>query len=150
MGAGMMYFSLVYYMKARNCVCLGSGGGFVPRIMSQARLELWKDQTVGGQEQYEFAVSFMKIGDYETAEFALKEFIEKNKDHDMASMPIEINNLRDIDTYYVSLSRGALSSGDTQVSGLPVCVTNEACQKFIYLFCLMYVLVFVSHYKLTF
>ena len=27
-------------------------------------------------EQYEFAVSFMKIGDYETAEFALKEFIE--------------------------------------------------------------------------
>ena len=33
-------------------------------------------------EQYEFAVSFMKIGDYETAEFALKEFIQKNKDHD--------------------------------------------------------------------
>ena len=30
-------------------------------------------------EQYEFAVSFMKIGDYETAEFALKEFIEKNR-----------------------------------------------------------------------
>ena len=36
------------------------------------------------QDQYEFAVSFMKIGDYETAEFALKEFIEKNKDHDLA------------------------------------------------------------------
>ena len=35
-------------------------------------------------KQYEFAVSFMKIGDYETAEFALKEFIEKNKDHDLA------------------------------------------------------------------
>ena len=35
-------------------------------------------------EQYDFAVSFMKIGDYETAEFALKEFIEKNKDHDLA------------------------------------------------------------------
>ena len=29
------------------------------------------------KEQYEFAISFMKIGDYETAEFALKEFIEK-------------------------------------------------------------------------
>ena len=26
----------------------------------------------------------MKIGDYETAEFALKEFIEKNQDHDLA------------------------------------------------------------------
>ena len=36
------------------------------------------------KEQYEFAVRFMKIGDYETAEFALKEFIQKNKDHDLA------------------------------------------------------------------
>ena len=36
------------------------------------------------EEQYEFAVSFMKIGDYETAEFALKEFIEKNRDHNLA------------------------------------------------------------------
>ena len=36
------------------------------------------------EEQYEFAVSFMKIGDYETAEAALKEFIDKNKDHDLA------------------------------------------------------------------
>ena len=35
-------------------------------------------------EQYEFAVGFMKVGDYETAEFALKEFIDKNKDHDLA------------------------------------------------------------------
>ena len=34
-------------------------------------------------EQYEFAVSFIKIGDYETAEFALREFIDKNKDHDL-------------------------------------------------------------------
>ena len=36
------------------------------------------------RDQYEFAVSFMKVGDYETAEFALKEFIDKNKDHDLA------------------------------------------------------------------
>ena len=36
------------------------------------------------KDQYEFAISFMKIGDYETAEFALKEFISKNKDHDLA------------------------------------------------------------------
>ena len=36
------------------------------------------------ENQYEFAVSFMKIGDYETAEFTLKEFIDKNKDHDLA------------------------------------------------------------------
>jgi tol-pal system protein YbgF len=36
------------------------------------------------EDQYEFAVGFMKIGDYETAEFALREFIDKNKDHDVA------------------------------------------------------------------
>jgi tol-pal system protein YbgF len=36
------------------------------------------------EEQYEFAVGFMKVGDYETAEFALREFIDKNKDHDLA------------------------------------------------------------------
>ena len=51
---------------------------------------------------------------YELNGFDLREI---NKDHDIASMPVGINNLRDIDTYYyLSLSRGVLSSGDTQVS----------------------------------
>ncbi|MAJ85970.1 MAG: tol-pal system protein YbgF [Candidatus Pelagibacter sp.] len=36
------------------------------------------------KDQYDFAINFMKIGDYETAEFALKEFIEKNQEHDLA------------------------------------------------------------------
>ena len=36
------------------------------------------------KEQYDFAVSFIKVGDYETAEFALKEFIDKNKSNDLA------------------------------------------------------------------
>ena len=36
------------------------------------------------KEQYNFAVSFIKVGDYETAEFALREFIDKNKDNDLA------------------------------------------------------------------
>jgi len=31
------------------------------------------------KEQYDFALSFMKVGDYETAELVLREFIEKNK-----------------------------------------------------------------------
>ncbi len=48
----------------------------------QERDSLLPDKSPG--EQYEFAVSFMKVGDYETAEFALKEFIDKNKDHDLA------------------------------------------------------------------
>tara|TARA_B100000674_G_scaffold488204_1_gene499926 strand:+ start:880 stop:1833 length:954 start_codon:yes stop_codon:yes gene_type:complete len=36
------------------------------------------------KEQYEFAVSFIKVGDYETAEFALREFIDKNKKNELA------------------------------------------------------------------
>ena len=36
------------------------------------------------KDQYNFAVSFIKVGDYETAEFALKEFIDKNKDNELA------------------------------------------------------------------
>jgi len=34
--------------------------------------------------QYEFAVSFLKVGDYETAEFALREFIDVNSKHSLA------------------------------------------------------------------
>ena len=37
LGAGMLYYSLVYMKKAKLCVCLGSGGGFVPRMMKQAQ-----------------------------------------------------------------------------------------------------------------
>ena len=36
------------------------------------------------QEQYDFAVSFIKVGDYETAEYALREFIDKNKSNALA------------------------------------------------------------------
>ena len=36
------------------------------------------------EQQYSFAVSFIKVGDYETAELALREFIDKNKTHDLA------------------------------------------------------------------
>lgn len=40
LGAGMLYYALVYNKKAKLCVCLGSGGGFVPRIMKQAQRDL--------------------------------------------------------------------------------------------------------------
>ena len=36
------------------------------------------------EEQYKFAISFLKIGDYETAEFALREFVEVNSKHNLA------------------------------------------------------------------
>src|SRR5437016_12503971 len=37
LGMGLFYYSLVYGSKARMAVCLGSGGGFVPRLMRQAQ-----------------------------------------------------------------------------------------------------------------
>jgi len=36
------------------------------------------------EAQYEFAVSFIKIGDYETAELALREFVDNNSQHKLA------------------------------------------------------------------
>ena len=36
------------------------------------------------EEQYKFAVSFIKVGDYETAELALREFVDNNSGHDLA------------------------------------------------------------------
>jgi tol-pal system protein YbgF len=35
-------------------------------------------------EQYKFAQSFLKVGDYETAEFALREFIDSHPEHELA------------------------------------------------------------------
>ena len=40
LGAGILYYGLAYALKARICVCLGSGGGFVPRLMRKAQRDL--------------------------------------------------------------------------------------------------------------
>ena len=39
---------------------------------------------VSPEEQYKFAVSFIKVGDYDTAEVALREFIDSNAKHELA------------------------------------------------------------------
>ena len=36
------------------------------------------------EKQYEFAISFLKVGDYETAEFAFREFVETHPKHKLA------------------------------------------------------------------
>jgi hypothetical protein len=40
LGTGMLYYSLAYMHRAQVAVCLGSGGGFVPRLMRQAQRDL--------------------------------------------------------------------------------------------------------------
>jgi len=36
------------------------------------------------EERYKFAQSFLKVGDYETAEFALREFVDSHSEHELA------------------------------------------------------------------
>jgi len=40
LGAGILYYGLAYALRSATCVCLGSGGGFVPRMMRQAQRDL--------------------------------------------------------------------------------------------------------------
>ena len=40
LGAGILYYALAYTLVPKVCVCLGSGGGFVPRLMRQAQRDL--------------------------------------------------------------------------------------------------------------
>ena len=48
LGAGIFYYSIPYFLKARVCVCLGSGGGYVPRLMVDCIHELNETQMYGG------------------------------------------------------------------------------------------------------
>lgn len=52
MGDGLLVYAIVQHMRARNCVCIGSGGGFIPRIMTQARVDLHKQGIFSGNPEY--------------------------------------------------------------------------------------------------
>jgi hypothetical protein len=40
LGVGLLYYTLAYLTRAELCVCLGSGGGFTPRLMRQAQRDV--------------------------------------------------------------------------------------------------------------
>lgn len=48
LGDGLIIYSIIQFMRAKTCVCLGSGGGFVPRLMTQARYDLYKQNIFEG------------------------------------------------------------------------------------------------------
>lgn len=54
LGDGLLIYSTIQYMRAKTCVCLGSGGGFIPRIMSQARMDLHDQEIFEGVKQMEW------------------------------------------------------------------------------------------------
>ena len=52
LGDGLLIYSIIHYMRAKTIVCLGSGGGFIPRIMTQARVDLYDSQIFEGNRDY--------------------------------------------------------------------------------------------------
>jgi len=52
LGDGLLIYSIIQYMRAKICVCLGSGGGFIPRIMTQARVDLYDAGIFEGNRDY--------------------------------------------------------------------------------------------------
>ena len=52
LGDGMLIYSIIQLMRYKTCVCLGSGAGFIPRIMTQARLDLFDQGIFEGDADY--------------------------------------------------------------------------------------------------
>lgn len=52
LGDGIIIYSLIQHMRFKNCVCIGSGGGYIPRIMTQARIDLHKQGIFEGNGDY--------------------------------------------------------------------------------------------------
>lgn len=50
-GDGLLIYSIIQLMRYKNVVCLGSGGGFIPRIMTQARYDLYDQEIFTGDNQ---------------------------------------------------------------------------------------------------
>lgn len=54
LGDGLMIYSLIMFNRAKVCVCIGSGGGFIPRLMTQARKDLWEQGIFEGNNSVEW------------------------------------------------------------------------------------------------
>jgi len=52
LGDGLIVYSIIQHMRAKNCVCIGSGGGFIPRIMTQARRDLYDQGIFDGNNEF--------------------------------------------------------------------------------------------------
>lgn len=52
LGDGLLIYTIIQMMKYKTLVCLGSGGGYVPRIMTQARIDLHDQGIFEGDKDY--------------------------------------------------------------------------------------------------
>jgi hypothetical protein len=46
LGMGAIYYGIAYALKSKKCLCLGSGGGFVPKIMIEAQKRLIEEKII--------------------------------------------------------------------------------------------------------
>jgi len=54
LGDGLLIYSFIQFIRAKVCVCIGSGGGFIPRLMTQARMDLHSQGIFKGNAQNEW------------------------------------------------------------------------------------------------
>lgn len=54
LGDGLLIYSLIQFIRAKICVCIGSGGGFIPRLMTQSRKDLWEQGVFTGNNSIEW------------------------------------------------------------------------------------------------
>lgn len=52
LGDGVIVYSMIQHMKSKVCVCIGSGGGFIPRIITQSRIDLYNQKIFEGNPDY--------------------------------------------------------------------------------------------------
>jgi len=54
LGDGLLVYSLIQFIRAKICVCIGTGGGFIPRLMTQSRVDLWHQKIFEGNPSNEW------------------------------------------------------------------------------------------------
>ena len=54
LGDGLLIYSFIQFIRAKVCVCIGSGGGFIPRLMTQSRYDLWEQKIFEGNKANEW------------------------------------------------------------------------------------------------
>ncbi len=54
LGDGLLIYAFIQFIRAKICVCIGSGGGFIPRLMTQARMDLWEQKIFEGNNSVEW------------------------------------------------------------------------------------------------
>ena len=79
LGDGLIIYALIQFFRAKTCVCLGSGGGFIPRIMSQARRDLHEQKIFEGNNEWNWGdIGSTIVVDANNGIGGLTDWTEKN------------------------------------------------------------------------